>query len=128
MLAHNIAPGVNRSFSAERWDQVPEAVKHERSARLISLGHEKRKEYIRRFFARAVPVLIEEIRQEYGGASGVGFTPEYIYVYVPIPEASEHPERYINQMIGVMIIDHHGADEQEAAGIRCRDFSSCCLA
>ena len=26
MLAHNIAPGINRSFAAERWDQVPENV------------------------------------------------------------------------------------------------------
>ena len=26
MLAHNMAPGVNRSFSAERWDQVPQVV------------------------------------------------------------------------------------------------------
>ncbi len=109
-------------------DQIPEAVKHERSSRLIALGYEKRREYIHRFFARAVPVLIEEIREESGGLSGVGFTPEYIYVYVPLPDAAEHPERYINQMIGVMIIDHHGPDEQEAAGIRCQDFSSCCLA
>jgi putative N6-adenine-specific DNA methylase len=26
LLAHNIAPGKNRSFSAERWDQIPEEV------------------------------------------------------------------------------------------------------
>ena len=37
MLAHNIAPGKNRSFSAERWDQIPQEVWRTERERALDL-------------------------------------------------------------------------------------------
>ncbi len=37
MMAHNIAPGVNRNFSAERWEQIPSSVWAEERERAKSL-------------------------------------------------------------------------------------------
>ena len=36
-MAHNIAPGVNRNFSAERWEQIPSSVWTEERERAKSL-------------------------------------------------------------------------------------------
>lgn len=39
MLAHNMAPGVNRAFASERWDQVPENVWKQERERAQDLVH-----------------------------------------------------------------------------------------
>ena len=66
--------------------QVDEAVKHERSQRLIALSEQKRKDFYARHIGQERPVLTEHSHQ---GLAAKGFTDNYIHVEVPIAAAPQ---------------------------------------
>ena len=66
--------------------QVPDAVKNERSARLIALGKEMGQAYIREWMGRTVEVLFEEQIEENGNLLWIGHTKEYVKVAAKISE------------------------------------------
>lgn len=77
--------------------QVSEKIKSERSARLIALGEEKRKEYEKRFIGKKVEVLVEEDALVEGRTVQVGYTREYMKI------ALETKENLKNSIIKVQI-------------------------
>ena len=66
--------------------QVDEAVKHERSQRLIALSEQKRKDFYARHIGQVRPVLTEHSHQ---GLAAKGFTDNYIHVEVPTAAAPQ---------------------------------------
>ncbi len=71
--------------AAKRPDQVPEAVKEERSRRMIAAAEESRQEFLRRQLGRVEEVLVETTHAPLGYE---GFTKNYTPVYVSCgPEA-----------------------------------------
>ena len=64
--------------------QVPDAVKNERSARLIVLGKEMEQAYIKEWMGRTVEVLFEEQIEESGNLLWIGHTKEYVKVAAEI--------------------------------------------
>ena len=66
--------------------QVDEAVKHERSQRLIALSEQKRKDFYVRHIGQVRPVLTEHSHQ---GLAAKGFTDNYIHVEVPAAAAPQ---------------------------------------
>ena len=63
-------------------DQIPESVKNDRSSRLIALGRENMRQYIRRWDQKPVQVLVEETRVLDGEIWYTGYTREYIRVFI----------------------------------------------
>ena len=63
-------------------DQVPEAVKKERSEKLLALGHRMSEEFRRYYLGRQVTVLLEEEFLYDGKRYYTGYTKEYVKVAV----------------------------------------------
>lgn len=63
-------------------DQVPEAVKKERSEKLLALGHRMSKEFRRYYLGRQVTALLEEEFLYDGKRYYTGYTKEYVKVAV----------------------------------------------
>lgn len=61
-------------------DQVPEQIKTKRSAALLALDEEKRREYEAYWMGREVEVLVEETIEKDGKTLQTGHTKEYIRV------------------------------------------------
>lgn len=65
-------------------DQVPEAVKKERSEKLLALGHRMSEEFRRYYLGRQVTALLEEEFLYDGKRYYTGYTKEYVKVAVEI--------------------------------------------
>ena len=63
-------------------DQVPEAVKAERSAVLLELNRINRKLYAEAFLGETREVLLETVQESAGGQVWTGYTPEYLRLKV----------------------------------------------
>ena len=63
-------------------DQVPEAVKKERSEKLLALGHRMSEEFRRYYLGRQVTALLEEEFLYDGKRYYTGYTKEYVKVAV----------------------------------------------
>lgn len=63
-------------------DQVPEAVKKERSEKLLALGHRMSEEFRRYYLGRQVTALLEEEFLYDGKRYYIGYTKEYVKVAV----------------------------------------------
>ena len=63
-------------------DQVPEAVKKERSVKLLALGHRMSEEFRRYYLGRQVTALLEEEFLYDGKRYYIGYTKEYVKVAV----------------------------------------------
>lgn len=68
--------------------QIQEAVKQERSARLIALGKAHRRAYMEHYIGRCVEVLPEETVEVAGKRYEIGHTKEYVRVAVPLTGTS----------------------------------------
>ncbi len=77
--------------------KVTEAVKHQRSQRLLALSEEKRQEFYRRFVGTCRPVLVEHASRP--GGSVHGFTDNYIRVELPEP-CSNDDNTLVNVRLG----------------------------
>ena len=67
-------------------DQVPEAVKKERSEKLLALGHKMSEEFRRYYLGRQVTALLEEEFFHDGKRYYTGYTKEYVKVAVETPK------------------------------------------
>ena len=72
--------------AADMPHQIDAAVKKERSARLIELGHKKRADFARSFIGRQVSLLIERITPD----SAAGWTQQYLPARISNPTAKEN--------------------------------------
>ena len=70
-------------------DQIPEAVKAARSARLLELNAANKAAFERGLIGREREVLLEEPVPERGEAYWTGFTPEYVKLTVEAPGARQ---------------------------------------
>ena len=69
--------------AAKMEDQVPDAVKKERAARLIALSEELKQAYIARQTGKNVELLTETIEDVDGTEYAVGYTREYVRAALP---------------------------------------------
>lgn len=88
-------------------DQIPESVKKERSAVLREVGLKKKREYVRGFVGKTLPVLVET-QQEDGTYSGL--TPNYLRSVVRIPQNFKCKSGYTNTIIPVRFNMKRGID------------------
>lgn len=89
---------------AERMpDQVPEAVKKERSAELLALEKEQSKEFRDHYIGKTQSVLFEEAMQIGQKRYMVGFTPEYVRLAMelaPDADADDYTSRLCSGIVG----------------------------
>ena len=69
--------------AAKMEDQVPDAVKKERAARLIALSEELKEAYIARQIGKQVEILTETCEEIGGTRYAVGYTREYVRAALP---------------------------------------------
>ncbi len=82
-------------------DQIPDAIKAERSAELIELGKEKKKAYEEALIGTTQEVLIEEEIMRDGEVIQVGHTKEYVKI------GSKFTENVVNKIVNVQIEKHN---------------------
>ena len=91
--------------AAEMEGQVDEAVKTERSHKLIQLGKEKKQKYMESFLGQQVEILFEETAKIQGEEYWIGYTKEYLKVAAKSKENLENRivlgkvERFIEEGI-----------------------------
>ncbi|WP_270388006.1 tRNA (N(6)-L-threonylcarbamoyladenosine(37)-C(2))-methylthiotransferase MtaB [Blautia hansenii] len=96
--------------AAEMEGQVDEAVKTERSHKLIQLGKEKKQKYMESFLGQQVEVLFEETAKIQGEEYWIGYTKEYLKVAAKSKENLENRivlgkvERFIEEGIFICSI------------------------
>lgn len=76
--------------AAEMEGQVDEAVKTERSHKLIQLGKEKKQKYMKSFLGQQVEILFEETAKIQGEEYWIGYTKEYLKVAAKSKENLEN--------------------------------------
>ena len=76
--------------AAEMEGQVDEAVKTERSHKLIQLGKEKKQKYMESFLGQQVEILFEETAKIQGEEYWIGYTKEYLKVAAKSKENLEN--------------------------------------
>ncbi len=82
-------------------DQIPDAIKAERSAELIELGKKKKKAYEEALIGTTQEVLIEEEIMRDGEVIQVGHTKEYVKI------GSKFTENVVNKIVNVQIEKHN---------------------
>ncbi len=82
-------------------DQIPDAIKSERSAELIELGKKKKKAYEEALIGTTQEVLIEEEIMRDGEVIQVGHTKEYVKI------GSKFTENVVNKIVNVQIEKHN---------------------
>ena len=93
--------------AAEMAGQIDEAVKTERSHKLIQMGKEKKQKYMESFLGHQVEILFEETAQIQGEEYWIGYTKEYLKVAAKSKESLENcivsgkVERFIEE--GILI-------------------------
>lgn len=93
--------------AAEMGGQIDEAVKTERSHKLIQMGKEKKQKYMESFLGHQVEILFEETAQIQGEEYWIGYTKEYLKVAAKSKESLENcivsgkVERFIEE--GILI-------------------------
>ena len=93
--------------AAEMEGQIDEAVKTERSHKLIQRGKEKKQKYMESFLGHQVEILFEETAQIQGEEYWIGYTKEYLKVAAKSKESLENcivsgkVERFIEE--GILI-------------------------
>lgn len=93
--------------AAEMEGQIDEAVKTERSHKLIQMGKEKKQKYMESFLGHQVEILFEETAQMQGEEYWIGYTKEYLKVAAKSKESLENcivsgkVERFIEE--GILI-------------------------
>lgn len=96
--------------AAEMEGQVDEAVKTERSHKLIQLGKEKKQKYMESFLGQQVEILFEETAKIQGEEYWIGYTKEYLKVVAKSKENLENRivlgkvERFIEEGIFICSI------------------------
>ncbi|MEQ2784007.1 tRNA (N(6)-L-threonylcarbamoyladenosine(37)-C(2))-methylthiotransferase MtaB [Blautia hansenii] len=96
--------------AAEMEGQVDEAVKTERSHKLIQLGKEKKQKYMKSFLGQQVEILFEETAKIQGEEYWIGYTKEYLKVAAKSKENLENRivlgkvERFIEEGIFICSI------------------------
>lgn len=96
--------------AAEMEGQVDEAVKIERSHKLIQLGKEKKQKYMESFLGQQVEILFEETAKIQGEEYWIGYTKEYLKVAAKSKENLENRivlgkvERFIEEGIFICSI------------------------
>lgn len=96
--------------AAEMEGQVDEAVKTERSHKLIQLGKEKKQKYMESFLGQQVEILFEETAKIQGEEYWIGYTKEYLKVAAKSKENLENRivlgkvERFIEEGIFICSI------------------------
>ena len=96
--------------AAEMEGQVDEAVKTERSHKLIQLGKEKKQKYMESFLGQQVEILFEETAKIQGEEYWIGYTKEYLKVATKSKENLENRivlgkvERFIEEGIFICSI------------------------
>lgn len=92
--------------------QVPDEVKHERSARMLALSEESGRRFRQRFVGRVLPVLWEQVSgASERGFQNVGLTDNYLRVTL------EAPEVLTNRIEPVRLVD---VTDQGLKGERCQ--------
>lgn len=76
--------------AAEMEGQIDEAVKTERSHKLIQMGKEKKQKYMESFLGQQVETLFEETAQIQGEEYWIGYTKEYLKVAAKSKENLEN--------------------------------------
>ena len=74
-------------------DQIPEAVKAERSAALLELNRKNRRLYAESFLGETREVLLETVREGADGPVWTGYTPEYLRLKVRLENGA--PGQYV---------------------------------
>ena len=96
--------------AAQMEGQVDEAVKTERSHKLIQLGKEKKQKYMESFLGQQVEILFEETAKIQGEEHWIGYTKEYLKVAAKSKENLENRivlgkvERFIEEGIFICSI------------------------
>lgn len=96
--------------AAEMEGQIDEAVKTERSHKLIQMGKEKKQKYMESFLGEQVEILFEETAQIQGEEYWIGYTKEYLKVAAISKENLENRivfgkvERFIEEGIFICSI------------------------
>lgn len=96
--------------AAQMEGQVDEAVKTERSHKLIQLGKEKKQKYMESFLGQQVEILFEETAKIQGEEYWIGYTKEYLKVAAKSKENLENRivlgkvERFIEEGIFICSI------------------------
>lgn len=96
--------------AAEMEGQIDEAVKTERSHKLIQLGKEKKQKYMESFLGQQVEILFEETAKIQGEEYWIGYTKEYLKVAAKSKENLENRivlgkvERFIEEGIFICSI------------------------
>ena len=96
--------------AAEMEGQIDEAVKTERSHKLIQMGKEKKQKYMESFLGQQVEILFEETAQIQGEEYWTGYTKEYLKVAAISKENLENRivfgkvERFIEECIFICSI------------------------
>lgn len=96
--------------AAEMEGQVDEAVKTERSHKLIQLGKEKKQKYMESFLGQQIEILFEETAKIQGEEYWIGYTKEYLKVAAKSKENLENRivlgkvERFIEEGIFICSI------------------------
>ena len=96
--------------AAQMEGQVDEAVKTERSHKLIQLGKEKKQKYMESFLGQQVEILFEETAKIQGEEYWIGYTKEYLKVAAKSKENLENRivfgkvERFIEEGIFICLI------------------------
>ena len=96
--------------AAQMEGQVDEAIKTERSHKLIQLGKEKKQKYMESFLGQQVEILFEETAKIQGEEYWIGYTKEYLKVAAKSKENLENRivlgkvERFIEEGIFICSI------------------------
>lgn len=96
--------------AAQMEGQVDEAVKTERSHKLIQLGKEKKQKYMESFLGQQVEILFEETAKIQGEEYWIGYTKEYLKIAAKSKENLENRivlgkvERFIEEGIFICSI------------------------
>ena len=87
--------------------QVAEAIKRERSARLIAYGEQQEQRYADRFRDQSLPVLWEQVAgAQEDGFVNVGYTDNYIRV------RCVHPRPLTNRIVSAALNRYDAAQRQ----------------
>lgn len=84
-------------------DQVPEAVKTQRSNVLLELSRRQSTEFRRHYIGREAEVLLEEIREIGGETFAIGHTKDYVKVAVKATDSGQGRELSPNLLVKVPV-------------------------
>ena len=91
------------TVAAKMPDQIPHSIACEREKLLSDAEKRMRSAYIDLHISKTAKVLFEEKKEVNGKTYGCGYTPEYIYVYVPLNDKNTNIE---NSIVNIRLIEN----------------------